>query len=302
MGSQRIIIILMLLILGIFAGCSSSGDSGPTLPSPSGPQGGDYDGDQDEPPIPTPYAEIRNLSICDMEWELDGDLVVSTMSGLYLYTPYGLLKRYYPEIDCVYGLENNDTGRGMSFFGRGTCNPNGIDDDLFVKEGHYTTIFDARWYSGDPSPVPDSCDLTITMQWMCPSTTSPIGYSYHPFSGRTYIKINSGGVFIGDDECGPVSEGGDWHDDLGSTIDPGALCGSPVEDVILSYDQRAPFPPDIWFTGPADEPNDPAGDWLVYSTLGVYNCMGALAAYGPGHVRMADVTRVFSANGTDPPG
>ena len=103
MGSQRITIILMLLLLGIFAGCSGSGDSGPTLPSPGGPTGGDYDGDQGEPPIPTPYEEIRNLSICDMEWELDGDLVVSTMEGgIFLYTPYGVLKRQYPDIGCVY--------------------------------------------------------------------------------------------------------------------------------------------------------------------------------------------------------
>lgn len=299
MGAQRIIIILMLLILGIFAGCSSSGDSGPTLPSPGGTQGGDYEGDQDEPPIPTPYAELREnrYLICDMEWELDGDLVVSTYeAGIFLYTPYGLLKRQY-DIPCVFSLQNNDTGRGMSFSG-GSCNPDGIDDDIYVSEGHNTVTFDALWYSGDPSPTPDMCDLTITMQWMCAGMAPPLGYSYHPFSGRTYIKLNSGGVWIGDGECEM-----DWHPDIGSTVDPGALCGAALGDVILSYDQMAPFLPfNIWFTGPPDEPLDPAGDWVIYTVPPVYNCIQTLAAIAPGYQRMANTTLVFSANGTDPPG
>jgi hypothetical protein len=310
MGAQRIIIILMLLILGIFAGCGSSGDSGPTLPSPGGTQGGDFEGDQDEPPIPTPYAEIRDKFICDMEWELDGDLVVSTPTTIYLYTPYGVLKRTYP-IQCVHGLTNNDTGRGMSFYGRGSCNPNGIDDDIYVSEGHYTTVFNDDWYKGDPNHPdmpPGSCDETITMQWACPETEdlSPFGYSYHPYSGRTYLKINSGGVWIGDDDC---EDRGDWHPDIGATVD---RCD--VDDVILSYDQDAPFPPpihDFWYTGPPrpewpnayGEPMDPAGDWLMYTTLGASNCIQQLAALGfAGYQRMANTTLVFSANGTDPPG
>ena len=313
MGSQRIIIILMLLVLGIFAGCSSSGDSGPTLPSPGGTQGGDYEGDQDEPPIPTPYAEIRNLGICDMEWELDGDLVVSTLDLIYLYTPYGVLKRTYP-IRCVFGLSNNDTGRGMSFSPGGSCNPNGIDDDIYASEGHFTTIFDPDWFKGDPNHPdnpPGSCDETITMQWMCPETTAPIGYAYHPYSGRTYLKINSGGIWIGDDDC---ADRGDWHPDIGPVVSPGELCGSAVGDVILSYDQDAPFPPprhDYWYTGPPTtawpdaygEPLDPAGDWVVYVPSAVNNCIQGLAGLGfVGYQRMANTTLVFSSNGTDPPG
>lgn len=291
------IIFGLLLIFGLTAGCSSSGEDVATLPSGSGPEGGTYNGDQPEPPIPTPYAELAGLYVCDMEWELDGDLVVSTPDGLFLFTPYGVLKRTYPEIGCISGLANNDTGRGMSYFGPGTGgNPAGMDDDKYVSDGHNTTTFDARWFSGDPNPIPDFCDLTITMQWMLSQSSSPAGYVYHPHSGRTYIKLNSGGVWIGDDECET-----DWHPDIGSTVDPGALFGTPVGDVILSYDQMAPFPPDIWFTGPPDEPNDPAGDWVVYVPYDVYNSMQMLAGVAPGYQRMANTARVFSVNGTDPP-
>jgi len=122
----NVLTIIVLLLLGILAGCGSGGD-GPTLPGPVGPQGGDYDGDQPEPPIPTPYAELAGqTAIADMEWEADGDLVVANGNTAMLFTPYGLFKRNIGSGGggAIYALANNDTGRGMSYTPQadsGTC-------------------------------------------------------------------------------------------------------------------------------------------------------------------------------------
>jgi hypothetical protein len=297
MFKTRLFIIAALLLLGIFSGCGGGDGVTPNLPSQGGPQDGGYSGDQPEPPIPTPWLPLYSSYICDMDWELDGDLMVSTADvGVILYTPYGLEKRRYPEIGCVTGMTNNDTGRGMSYNSSGSkCNTAGIDDDIYVSDGHQTTVFPAQWYSGDPNQTPDMCDLTITMAWGCASGTAPIGYSYHPISGRTYIKLNTGGVFIGDSECET-----DWDQEIGPVVDPGELFGRPIGDGILSFDQLAPFPPDIWYTGPPTEPSDPAGDWVIYQD----DCLlqGLVASLGlPGYIRMAETIRTFKMNGTDPP-
>jgi len=297
---NRYFLIAMFLLLGILAGCGGGDATTPNLPGPGGPGGGGYNGDQPEPPIPTPWAALytpSTLHICDMEWELDGDLVVSTREGgILLFTPYGLLKRQYP-IPCVYSLTNNDSGRGMSYSDPQTaCAANGIDDDVYVSQGHNTTVFDELWYKGDPDPTKDVCDLTITMGWGCPATgTPPVGYAYHPISGRTYMKLNSGGSFVGDSECET-----DWDEEIGNQVNPGELWNRPVGDVILSYDQKAPFKPDIWYTGPPTEGNDPAGDWVIYQD----DCLlrGYIESLGlPGYMRMAETVRIFKMNGTDPP-
>ena len=61
MRLRETLAIIALLLFGLLAGCSSSGDEGPTLPAPGGPQGGDFGGDQPEPPIPTPYADLEGV-------------------------------------------------------------------------------------------------------------------------------------------------------------------------------------------------------------------------------------------------
>ena len=116
MQLTRFLAIIALMLFGLLAGCSSSSD-GPTLPAPGGTQGGDYEGDQPEPPIPTPYADLAGAAIADMEWEWDGDLVVAVGNNAQLYTPYGLFKRTIGSGGggAIYALANNKTGRGMSY-------------------------------------------------------------------------------------------------------------------------------------------------------------------------------------------
>ena len=151
MRFPRFLIIILIILTGIIGGCSGGSDSGPTLPSPGGPQGGDFQGDQPEPPIPTPFLRLADAFIYDMEWEADGDLVAATDEGAFLFTPYGVFKRSLGGGE-VLAVTNNDTGRGMSYMPE-TGNPDGWWDDEYVSGGHFTTHFDDLWYSGDPNPT-----------------------------------------------------------------------------------------------------------------------------------------------------
>ena len=137
------------------------------------------------------------------------------------------------------------------------------------------------------------------MAWNRPGGEPPIGYQYHPYTGRTYIKLNSGGVWIGDPDCEA-----DWHPDIGNEVYPQMFGCAAVTDVILSYDQESPFPFNIWYNGPPDEAQDPdgAGDWVVYIENSLYNCMSGIGMYGAGYQRMVNTMRAFSMNHTNPPG
>ena len=297
MKNALYIMILLLAIITVSTGCGGgSEEKKPTLPTQG--LGNDFDGDQPEVPVPIPYERLAGEIILDMERELDGDLVISTKSTTFLYTPYGLLKRDDFGPANVNGLANNDTGRGMSFYTSdgNNCGPRGMVDDRYAPGGDYTTTFDPQWLNGKPSPdIKDICDLTITLDWSCPTGEPPFGYAYHPFSNRTYIVLNSNDRIIGDSDCES-----NWLETLGNEIRFSNRCGGgPLGNVILSYDQSAPFL-DGWWNGNPDEAMDIAGDWIFYVPYDKWDCLQTLATLASGYQRMANSARVFSMNGTDP--
>lgn len=300
MKSTKILTIIALLLLGILAGCGSGGD-GPTLPGPVGPQGGDYDGDQPEPPIPTPFSELREVAIIDMEWEADGDLVAATSAGALLFTPYGLFKRNLGSGN-VYAVANNDTGRGMSYYPNGDVgNTGGWDDDVYVSGAHGTVSFNATWYDEQSPDFTPNCDPNITLGWSAPSPSGlvrlPTGFEYHPFTGRVYILESGNDTYIGDSDCIGIL----FNDIITEVVQPGVLCGSTLNQLILSYDQMAPFM-DGLFNGPGDS-DIPDGDFVVYVDKPVWDCLGAIAQAFPdyyGYQMMQNVTKCIMWDGQDP--
>jgi len=259
------LILIMVLLLGLFAAsCKSKGDGGPNLPSPGGPQGGGYGGDQPEPPIPTPFADLTGRLILDMQWEADGDLVASTDQGILLFTPYGIFKRNLGGSANVFGLANNDSGRGMSYYSTDSmCNPAGAWDDQYVSGGTNTTTFHQLWYNNHQPDLPDdgvvedsdACVPGVTLGWTCPSGVSPpCGYEYHPYTQRTYILLGNSSTLIGDAN-GPV-EGCGYSD----FCPPQFLLRTA--NCVLSYDQLAPFMDGI-MNGPGDS-DLPDGDFVYY--------------------------------------
>ena len=282
-NTTKLMLILVTLLLALVVGCSNGSDTGPTLPSgPVGPNDDGYSGDQPEPPIPTPYAEAAGLQILDMAWEADGDLVIATEGGALLFTPYGLLKRNLGGGN-LYAMANNDTGRGMSYYpASSSCNTDGWDDDLYVSGGHDTVTFSSGWFDDHTADfISDFCEPNITMGWMCPSVTSvPTGFEYHPSTGRTYLLVGTGGTYIGDGEEACYAAGM-WDEIIGNVVSPGELCGTPVSNAIISYDQLAPFL-DGFFNGPGDS-DIPDGDFCIYVDKPVWDCLASLAPYGLGY-------------------
>jgi hypothetical protein len=292
-----LILVVLLLSASVMLGCSNGSDEGPTLPSPGGPSGGNYQGDQPEPPIPTPYTDAAGRYIIDMQWEADGDLVIATDGGHLLFTPYGLFKRNLGVPD-VQAIANNDTGRGMSYhLNTNGCPVDGVDDDQYVSNGHHTVTFGGAWFDGQADTIADFCELNITMEWDCPVADLPTGYEYHPYTGRTYILLHSGGLYIGDGEelCYAA---GLWVEGLGHEIAPAEICGVDLLQVILSYDQLAPFF-DGFYNGPGDS-DIPDGDWCVYVQKPVWDCLGLIAGYGLGYQMMLNCTKVVSWTGINP--
>jgi hypothetical protein len=296
--TKRLWIVLIILLVTLVWGCSNGGgNEGPTLPGKDGPEGGGFQGDQPEPPIPTPYADVVGRYIIDMQWEADGDLVIATDAGQLLFTPYGLFKRNLGVPD-IQAIANNDTGRGMSYhLNTNGCPVDGVDDDLYVSGGHHTVKFGAAWLDGNADLISDFCEPNITLGWDCPVADLPTGYEYHPHTGRTYILMNSGATYIGDGEE-PCYNAGLWVEGLGHEISPAELCGVDFAQVILSYDQLAPFF-DGFYNGPGDS-DIPDGDWSVYVQKPVWDCLGQISGYGLGYQMMMNATKVISWNGVNP--
>jgi hypothetical protein len=276
----QFLIIMILLITGSLAGCSSNDSGGPNLPAPEGPGGGGYQGDQPEPPIPTPFADLAGRYIIDMQWEADGDLVVSTDAGMLLFTPYGLFKRNLGGTSNIYAIANNDSGRGMSYYTPDTmCNPAGVWDDQYVSGGDNTTSFHQLWFNEHTADIPDdgvvpdewACVPGVTMGWSCPAiTTVPCGYEYHPFTARTYILMGSAMTLIGDAN-GPID--GCGYSDFCPPVYEGI-----TNNVILSYDQLAPFLDGV-MNGPGDS-DLPDGDWCYYTDLPRVNQLYTIMTLG----------------------
>jgi len=273
-------IIMFLLIAGSLAGCGGNDSGGPTLPSQGGPGGGGYQGDQPEPPIPTPFADLNGQYIIDMIWEVDGDLAVATESGILLFTPYGLFKRNMGGTPEFLAIANNDSGRGDGYLTTANgCSPLPVWNDLYVSGGDNITSFHPVWFGEHLADIPDdgvprdedACVPGVTMGWGCPSTTvRPIGYEYHPFTGRTYVLLGTAISLIGDAN-GPID--GCGYDDFCPPV-----YNDMSTNVILSYDQLAPFLDGI-MNGPGDS-DLPDGDWCYYTDLPFVNRLYTMMTMG----------------------
>jgi len=184
----------------------------------------------DDPDIPTPFND-QIPYIIDIAIEGDGDFVFSTMAGLALYTPYGVLKRNMGA--PMLGLATSnfgqvDTGRGVIGLDTETCSPTPTYDDLYVQGGVPGVTYNLAWWSGEPDPYyPDICIPIASTSPFSSCDCSPHPIAYHPLTAYAYQKVYTPAC-VADTDC-------EWP--ITNTV--------PIDDYgILAYHPDTPLPPD----------------------------------------------------------